>query len=189
MALEDLAMMRPLFNTTVLYPSDAVCAEQLTCEAAKTDGIVYIRTGRPKVKVIYGNEESFPIGGSKTVRSSGADTVTVVAAGVTLFEALEAADTLKASGVAVRVIDAYSIKPIDVATLRKAATETKRLITVEDHSIYGGLGEAVCQSVSGLAPVTVLGVSKIPQSGQPRELMGVYGIDSKAIIAAIKERA
>jgi transketolase len=186
MALEDLAMMRPLFNTTVLYPSDAVCAEALTCEAAKADGIVYIRTGRPKVKVIYGNDESFPIGGSKTVRSSGADTVTVVAAGVTLFEAIEAADKLKAEGIAVRVIDAYSIKPIDSAALVKAAKETKRLITVEDHSVNGGLGDAVCQAVTGLAPVTLLGIRKVPQSGQPKELMAAYGIDAAAIIKAIK---
>ncbi len=186
MALEDLAMMRPLFNTTVLYPSDAVCAEALTAEAAKTDGIVYIRTGRPKVKVIYGNEESFPIGGSKTVRSSASDTVTVVAAGVTLFEAIEAADKLKAEGIAVRVIDAYSIKPIDTATLVKAAKETKRLITVEDHSVNGGLGDAVCQAVAGLAPVTLLGIRKVPQSGQPKELMAAYGIDAAAIVAAVK---
>ena len=186
MALEDLAMMRPLFNTTVLYPSDAVCAEKLVWEAARTNGIVYIRTGRPKVKVIYGNDESFPVGGSKTVRSSANDTATVVAAGVTLFEALAAHDILKAEGIAIRVIDAYSIKPIDTATLRKAATETKRLITVEDHSPQGGLGDAVCQAVTGLAPVTLLGVRDVPRSGQPRELMAAYGIDAAAIVAAVK---
>jgi len=186
MALEDLAMMRPLFNTTVLYPSDAVCAERLVYEAAKTDGIVYIRTSRPKTKVLYEANETFPVGGSKVLRASGSDEATVVAAGVTVYEALAAWEKLKAEGIAIRVIDAYSIKPIDAVTLIRAAAETHRLFTVEDHSVNGGLGEAVCQAVAGKAPVTLLGVRKVPQSGTPKELLAAYGIDAAAIVAAVK---
>jgi transketolase len=188
MALEDLAMMRPLFNTTVLYPSDAVSAEKLVFEAAQTDGIVYIRTGRPKTKVIYDNKEAFPIGGSKILRSSAKDSAVVVAAGVTLYEALKAYDALKAEGLLVRVIDAYSIKPLDEVTMVRAAAETKFVVTVEDHSAFGGLGDAVCQAVAGRAPVKVLAVRRVPQSGTPAELMAVCGIDAKAIVAAVKSR-
>lgn len=186
MALEDLAMMRPIFNATVLYPSDAVCAEKLVFEAARTDGIVYIRTGRPKTKVIYETAESFPIGGSKVLRSSGGDKATVVAAGVTLYEALAAHDALKAEGIPVRVIDAYSIKPVDAATLRQAAAETRRIVTVEDHSPHGGLGDAVAQAVGGAAVVKLLGVSRVPQSGPPKKLLSACGIDALAIVAAVK---
>ncbi|MEK7475870.1 MAG: transketolase [Candidatus Coatesbacteria bacterium] len=186
MALEDLAMMRPLFNTTVLYPSDAVCAERLVYEAAKTDGIVYIRTSRPKTKVLYDANETFPVGGSKVLRASGSDQATVVAAGVTVYEALIAWEKLKTEGIAIRVVDAYSIKPIDTATLQRAALETKKMVTVEDHSPNGGLGEAVCQAVAGKAPVTLLGVRKVPQSGTPTELLAAYGIDAAAIVAAVK---
>ncbi|MEK7767800.1 MAG: transketolase C-terminal domain-containing protein, partial [bacterium] len=188
MALEDLAMTRPLFNMTVLYPSDAVCAEKLVFAAAQTDGLVYIRTSRPKTKVLYPVTEEFPIGGSKVLRASAADRATLIGAGVTLYEALEAHDLLKAQGIAVRVIDAYSIKPLDEATIVKAAAETKFVVTVEDHSVNGGLGDAVCQAVAGRAPVKVLGVRKVPQSGAPKELMGVYGIDAKAVVAAVQER-
>lgn len=188
MALEDLAMMRPIFNASVLYPSDAVCAEKLVFEAARADGIVYIRTSRPKTKVLYDNQETFPIGGSKTLRSSSADRAVVVAAGVTLYEALAAADTLKAEGIAIRVIDAYSIKPLDDIAINKAAAETKYVVTVEDHSVHGGLGDAVCQVVAGRAPVRVLAIRKVPQSGSAKELLGVYGIDANAIVAAVKER-
>lgn len=188
MALEDLAMMRPIFNASVLYPSDAVCAVRCVYAAAKADGIVYIRTSRPKTKVIYPATEEFTIGGSKTLRSSAADRATIVAAGVTLYEALEAADRLKADGIAVRVIDAYSIKPLDEASVVKAAAETKYLVTVEDHSIQGGLGDAVCQAVAGRCAVRVLGIRKVPQSGAPKELLAAYGIDAQAIVAAVKER-
>ncbi len=188
MALEDLAMMRPIFNMSVLYPSDAVCAEKLVFEAAQADGLVYIRTSRPKTKIIYGDQDSFPIGGSKVLRSSPQDRAVVIGAGVTLYEALEAHDILKGEGVAIRVIDAYSIKPLDEITINKAAAETKYVVTVEDHSPHGGLGDAVCQAVAGRAPVRVLGVRKVPQSGVAKELLAAYGIDAKAIVAAIKER-
>ncbi len=183
MGLEDLAMFRAVFGSTVLYPSDGVAAERLTALAAQTEGIVYIRTSRPKTKVIYPPDERFSVGGSKTLRSSSKDVATVVAAGVTLHEALKAHDALAREGIAIRVIDLYSIKPIDEETLRRAAAETKRLITVEDHCQAGGLGEAV--AALGLAP-KILAVRKIPRSGKPQELARYAGIDAEAIIAAAK---
>jgi transketolase len=186
MALEDLAMMRAITSSTVLYPSDAVSAEKLTAEAARTPGLVYIRTSRPKTKVIYSNDEAFPVGGSKTLRSSAGDQATVVAAGVTVPEALAAADTLAKEGVAVRVIDLYSVKPIDVKTLQEAADATKRIVTVEDHSVCGGIGEAVASAVAGRARVEILGIRHVPRSGKPGELMKAHGIDAGSIVEAVK---
>jgi transketolase len=186
MALEDLAMMRAITGSTVLYPSEAVSAERLVELAARTPGIVYIRTSRPKTKVLYANDEAFTVGGSKTVRSSGNDRVTIVAAGVTLSEALIAHDRLAAEGVATRVIDLYCVKPVDVETLRRAASETRALLTVEDHSVCGGIGEAVAAAVSGRAPVTLLGVHEIPRSGKPAELMAHHGLDADAIVKAVR---
>ncbi|HEY6547699.1 MAG TPA: transketolase, partial [Vicinamibacteria bacterium] len=177
MALEDLAMMRALTKSTVLYPSDAVSAEKLGAEAAKTPGLVYIRTSRPKTKVLYAPDEAFPVGGSKTLRSSAADRATVVAAGVTVPEALAAHEALAKEGVAVRVIDLYSVKPLDAATLVAAAEATGRIVTVEDHSVCGGIGEAVASAVSGRALVVILGVREVPRSGKPAELMKAHGID------------
>lgn len=188
MALEDLAMMRPIFNCAVLYPSDAVCAEKIVFEAANWEGMAYIRTGRPKTAVIYPNEEEFPIGGSKVLRSSGSDKAAVVAAGVTLYEALKAHEMLREQGVCIRVIDAYSIKPIDEAAIQKAGTETGLLVSVEDHSVNGGLGDAVCQAAAGKCPVRVLGVRQVPRSGSPKELMEMCGIDAKSIVAAVLGR-
>lgn len=186
MALEDLAMMRAVTAASVLYPCDAVSGERVVETAARTPGMVYIRTSRPKTKVIYANDEEFPLGGSKTLRSSAADAVTVVAAGVTVFEALAAFDALAKQGIAVRVIDLYSVKPMDAATLRKAAAETKAIVTVEDHSVCGGIGEAVAAAVAGRAPVEILGVREIPRSGKPAELMRAHGIDAEAIVAAVQ---
>ena len=186
MALEDLAMMRALLGTTVLYPGDAVSAERLTVAAAHTPGIVYIRTSRPKTPVLYANDEPFPVGGSKTLRSSEADAVTVVGAGVTLHEALAAHEKLKADGIAVRVIDLYSVKPIDVDTLIRAAGETRAIVTVEDHSVCGGIGEAVAAVVAGRARVEMLGVREIPRSGKPAELLAAHGIDADAIARAVR---
>ena len=186
MALEDLAMMRAVTGSTVLYPSDAVSAERLVEAAAHTPGVVYIRTSRPKTKVIYGNGEYFPVGQSKTLRSSGDDAATVVAAGVTVPEALAAHDALAKEGIAVRVIDLYSVKPVDDETLRKAAAETGRIVTVEDHSVHGGIGDAVAAVVSGLAPVEMLGVRETPRSGKPAELMRAHGIDAESIAAAVR---
>jgi transketolase len=189
MALEDLAMMRGLLGTTVLYPSDAVSAERLVETAARTPGIVYIRTSRPKTRVLYDNGEAFPVGGSKTLRSGAKDRVTIVAAGVTVAEALKAHETLAADGIAARVIDLYSVKPVDEATLRKAAEETRGIVTVEDHSACGGIGEAVAAAVAGRTPVEILGVRDIPRSGKPDELMKAYGISAEAIVAAARRLA
>jgi transketolase len=186
MALEDLAMMRAITASTVLYPSDAVSAEKLTAEAAKTPGLVYIRTSRPKTKVLYGNDEAFPVGGSKTLRSSDRDQVTVVAAGVTVPEALAAADSLAKEGIAARVIDLYSVKPVDTKSLQDAADATKRMVTVEDHSVCGGIGEAVASAVAGRARMEILGVRHVPRSGKPGELMKAHGLDAGAIVAAVK---
>jgi transketolase len=186
MALEDLAMMRALLDTTVLYPSDAVSAERLVEAAARTRGIVYIRTSRPKTPVIYANDEAFPVGGSKTLRSSAKDVVTLVGAGVTLHEALVAHDLLARAGVAARVIDLYSIKPLDVATLRRAANETGLIVTVEDHGLCGGIGEAVAAAVAGLCRVELLGVCNIPRSAAPTELLATHGIDAAAIAAKVQ---
>lgn len=186
MALEDLAMMRALLNTTVLYPCDAVSAERLVEAAAHTPGIVYIRTSRPKTPVIYPNDERFPVGGSKTLRSSVKDAVTVVGAGVTLHEALAAHDTLAKEGIAIRVIDLYSLKPLDAPTLVRAAEETDAILTVEDHGVCGGLGEAVAAAVAGRARVEIVGVREIPRSGTPTELMHLHGLDAVSIVAAVK---
>jgi transketolase len=189
MALEDLAMMRALLGTTVLYPSDAVSGERLVETAARTPGLVYIRTSRPKTKVLYDNGEAFPVGGSKTLRSSPKDRVTIVAAGVTVAEALKAHEALGKDGIAVRVIDLYSVKPVDEATLRKAAEETRAIVTVEDHSAAGGIGDAVAAAVSGRTRVEILGVRDVPRSGKPEELMKAYGISAESIVEAVRRMA
>jgi transketolase len=189
MALEDLAMMRALLGTTVLYPSDAVSGERLVETAARTPGIVYIRTSRPKTKVLYDNGEAFPVGGSKTLRSGPKDRVTIVAAGVTVAEALKAHEALGKDGIAARVIDLYSVKPVDEATLRKAAEETRGIVTVEDHSASGGIGDAVAAAVAGRTRVEILGVREIPRSGKPEELMKAYGISAESIVEAARRLA
>jgi transketolase len=187
MALEDLAMMRALVKATVLYPSDAVSAERAVETAARTEGIVYIRTSRPKTPVLYANDEPFPVGGSKTLRQSAKDAITVVAAGVTLFEALTAHDRLQKDGLAVRVIDLYSVQPLDTETLRRAAAETRGIVVVEDHSARGGIGEAVAAAVAGKTRVQILAVREIPRSGKPNELLRAHGIDADAIVRAVRE--
>jgi len=186
MALEDLAMMRGVVPATVLYPSDAVSAEKLTELAGKTKGVVYLRMSRPKTAILYPNDEKFEVGGSKVVRSSPKDVVTVVGVGVTLHEALAAHAELAAAGIAIRVIDLYSLKPVDTATLLKAAAETKGFVTVEDHGACGGLGEAVASAVAGRSRIEILAVRELPRSGTPTELMHAYGIDKDAIVAAVK---
>jgi transketolase len=186
MALEDLAMMRAITGSTVLYPSDAVSAERCLETAANTAGVVYIRTTRPKTAVLYGNDETFPVGGSKTLRSDPADRVTIVAAGITVREALAAHEALAQEGISARVIDLYSVKPIDVATLQRAAAETRAVVTVEDHSVCGGIGDAVAAAVAGRAPITILGVREIPRSGPPEVLMDAHGLTSRHIVAAAR---
>jgi transketolase len=191
MGLEDLAMMRAIPGSKVLYPSDAVCAEKLVEQMARTRGICYLRTSRPKTPIIYGNAESFPIGGAKVVRQSDGDKVTVVAAGVTLFEALKAADTLKSEGVGITVIDAYSVKPLGRDTIKGAALKTNNtVITVEDHYTEGGLGDAVAGELSpdGIR-VHKLAVTELPHSGKADELLAKYGINAEAIVNKVKALA
>jgi transketolase len=189
MALEDLSMMTAQPNITVLYPADAVSAERLLVAAAYHEGPVYIRTSRPKLPVIYDSNETFPIGGCKVVRQSAHDTATVIGAGVTLFEALKAHDELAAQKIHIRVIDLYSVQPIDAATLIAAGRETGRLITVEDHYVSGGIGDAVARAVGseGLT-VTRLAVREIPRSGKPDELLDRFGISARHIVAAVNKR-
>lgn len=189
MALEDLAMCRAEPNYAVLYPSDGVSAERLVVLAAQHPGPVYIRTSRPKTPVIYKNDEVFEIGGLKVLRESGHDVATVIGAGVTVFEALKAYEELKAAGIAIRVIDLYSVAPVDGKGLVAAARATGgRLITVEDHYAAGGLGDAVAEAVAE-AGFTVhrLAVREIPRSGKSEELLERFGISAAHIVRAVRE--
>ena len=189
MALEDLAMMRAQPNVTVLYPCDGVSTERLVERMAYHPGPVYMRTSRPKTPVIYGADETFEIGGLKVLRESATDVATVIAAGVTVFEALRAYDELLAQGIHIRVIDLYCLQPIDAATLLACARETHgRLITVEDHYAGGGIGDAVASAVAaGGVTVHRLAVREIPRSGTPAQLLDAYGISARHIVAAVKE--
>jgi len=184
MGLEDLAIFRSLLNSIVLYPCDAVSSEKLTCLMANYEGISYLRTTRPKTPVIYSNDEEFHVGGSKVLRQSRSDEVTIVAAGITVHEALKANDKLRGVGVSARVIDCYSVKPIDAETLEKASEETRHIITVEDHYAEGGLGEAVASLGLGSH---ILAVRKMPHSGTPAELMAEQEIDAEGIVRKVKE--
>ncbi|CAL9393510.1 transketolase [Streptomyces sp. enrichment culture] len=189
MGLEDLAMMRAIHGSTVLYPCDANQAARLVAEMAGLEGIRYLRTSRGESKVIYGPDEEFPVGGSKVLRSSDADRLTVVAAGVTLHEALAAADALAADGIPVRVIDLYSVKPVDRATLRAAAEETGCLVTVEDHRREGGIGDAVLDAFTDGRPVprlVRLAVTTMPGSATPAEELHAAGIDAESIEATAR---
>ncbi len=188
MALEDLAMMRAVGGSTVLYPSDAVSAEKLVAEAARAEGITYIRTSRPATPVLYGNNEEFPIGGSKIVKSSTNDKATLVGAGVTLHESIKAAGILAEKGINVRVIDLYSIKPVDSRTLQQAAKETGLIITVEDHYPEGGLGESVRSALGDVeCRFRSLAIGGIPRSGAPDQLLNLFGIDAENIVKAVVE--
>ena len=189
MALEDLAMMRAVQGSTVLYPSDAVSAAALVDEMARTDGISYLRTTRGAYPVLYGAEESFRPGGSKILRSGPSDAVTLIGAGVTLHECLRAADQLALDGIHARVIDLYSIKPIDTDTLVAAADATGgRLVVAEDHHPEGGLGSAVAAALleAGVQQLRLahLSVSELPASGTPAELLAAAGIDAPHIASA-----
>ena len=188
MALEDLAMMRAVHGSTVLYPCDGNQTAKLVAAMADRDGIVYMRTTRANTPVIYSASESFPIGGSKVVRSAADDKVTIVSAGITVHEAIKAADALAKENVKVRVIDAYSLKPIDAKTLQAAVSATGgRLVVVEDHWPEGGLGEAVLTALAGTAlSFRHLAVTDMPASGKPAELLHAAGIDADCIAAAVK---
>ena len=188
MGLEDLALFRPIPGCVVLYPSDAFSAEACLDTAARHRGLCYIRTTRPATPLLYSKNEPFPVGGSKTLRKSENDVATVVAAGITVFEALKAYEELKKNGITVRVIDAYSVQPLDVAGLRRAAAETGgRMVVIEDHYAGGGLGEAVAGALAGAAAIKHLCIRELPRSGKPDELMDKYGISARHIAAAVRE--
>jgi transketolase len=187
MGLEDLAMFRAVPGSVVLYPCDGVSAERLVAEAARIRGICYIRMSRPKTPVLYANDEQFPVGGSKILRRSEQDRATVIGAGITVHEALKAAETLASEGIRIRVIDAYSVKPVDRATILTSAKQSgANLIVVEDHYEEGGLGDAVLNAVGNAARVIKLAVREIPRSGPPEALLDTYGISSKHIVQAVK---
>jgi transketolase len=191
MALEDLAAFRAVHGSTVLYPCDGNQTAALTTLMADLPGVSYLRTTRGDTPVIYEPDERFAVGGSRVLRSSDGDQLTIVAAGVTVHEALTAADQLAEDGISARVIDAYSIKPIDAATIRRAALDTGRIITVEDHWPEGGLGDAVLAALavpgSTLPIVVKLAVSAMPASATPAEQLHAAGIDAEAIVEAADE--
>jgi transketolase len=188
MALEDLAAFRAVHGSTVLYPSDGNSTARLVAEMADLEGIVFLRTTRAATPVLYGSDEDFPVGGSKVVRDG--DDVTIVGAGITLHEALKAADALAEEGVSARVIDLYSVKPVDTETLRAAAEATGAIVTVEDHWPEGGLGEAVLSVFAEddeKPSIVLLAVKDMPGSGKPDELIAAAGIDAEHIAAAARK--
>jgi transketolase len=188
MGLEDIAMFRTLLDSVVLYPADAVSTEKLVEEMARHTGIAYLRTTRKDTPILYRNDEVFRIGGSKILKSNRADIAVIAAAGITVHEALRAYEELKKENILVRVIDLYSIKPLDSAALVHAARDTGAVITVEDHYAEGGLGEAVLSALSGTGvPVHSLAVRKMPRSGKPDELLGYEGISFRGIMEATKK--
>jgi transketolase len=194
MALEDLAMMRAVHGSTVLYPSDGTSTAALVVAMASTPGISYLRTTRGSYPGLYPAGEPFPVGGSKVLRTSDADEVTLIGAGVTLHACLEAADALAADGIRARVIDCYSVKPLDTATLTAAAHATGgRIVVAEDHHPEGGLGEAVTETlVAARQPelfVIHLAVREMPGSGTSEELLAWAGIDAAHIAAAARRLA
>jgi transketolase len=189
MALEDVASLRAVHGSTVLHPSDANQTARLVAEMADRPGISYVRTLRGKTTVRTAPDETVQIGGSRTVRAGDRDELTIVACGITVGEAERAAERLESEGIGVRVIDCYSIKPIDAATLRTAAAQTSGMITVEDHWPEGGLGDAVLAAMAEQPehpPVIKLAVTELPGSGKPAELMHAAGIDADAILTAAR---
>ena len=192
MALEDLASLRAVHGSTVLYPSDANQAAALVPQMAERPGIVFMRTTREKTPILYQPGEEFRIGGARVVRRSDQDAVTIIGAGITLHESIKAADALRDDGISARVIDLYSVKPIDAETVLAAARETGAIVTVEDHWPEGGLGDAVLDVLAGEQPhpvVRKLAVSGMPGSGTPAELLAAAGIDAAHIVGAARELA
>jgi transketolase len=191
MALEDLAMMRAVHGSTVLYPADGNATVKLIRHMLELPGISYLRTAREKTPTLYDADEEFPVGGSKTLRASEDDQATIVGAGVTVYEALKAADQLAGDGVGVRVVDAYSVKPIDTKALRAALTETGLIVVVEDHWVEGGLGDAVLEALAAggadlSGRVIKLAVTNMPGSGTPEELRDWAGISAGKIARAVR---
>ena len=190
MALEDVASLRAIHSSVVLHPCDANQTAKLVVAMADTKGIVFLRTLRPNTPVIYGPDEEFSVGGSRVIRSSEDDAVTIVGMGITVHEALKAADSLEEDGIKARVIDAYSVKPIDADTLQAAAEATGKIVTVEDHFPEGGLGDAVLAALAEQDEhprVVKLAVREMPRSGKADELLSAYGIDAEHIEAAVRQ--
>ncbi|PIO64941.1 Transketolase, pyridine binding domain protein [Teladorsagia circumcincta] len=190
MALEDLAIFRAIPGSTVFYPSDGVSAERATELAANTKGIVFIRTGRPALPVLYQNEEPFAIGKAKIVKQSDNDKIVLIGAGVTLYECLKAAEQLEKSGVHACVIDPFTIKPLDQETIVKQAKRVGgKILTVEDHYPAGGIGEAVSSAVADHTDIRVhsICVQTVPRSGTPDELIDLYGISARHIVEAVNK--
>jgi len=190
MALEDIAMFRSLPGCTLFYPSDAVSTERAVELAANTRGICFVRVSRPATAVIYGNDEQFQIGKAKIVRRSNSDQVLVIASGITLSESIAAADLLAAKGINIRVMDPFTIKPLDIAAVKEhAAACGGRVITVEDHYPEGGLGDAVLGAVADCRNVVVrkLAVNAVPRSGPPMELLEMFGISANCIARAVND--
>jgi len=187
MGLEDLAVFRPIPGCVVLYPSDAFSAEACVEAAARHQGLSYIRTTRPATPLLYSSEEPFPIGGSKVLRRGDGDAATVIAAGITVLEALKAHEELKKENIGLRVIDAYSVQPLDRETIVREAGQTGgRIVVAEDHFQAGGLGEAVAASLAGEGRIVHLCVRELPRSGKPDELLAAYGISASHIVRAVK---
>eukprot|EP00063_Salmo_salar_P048137 XP_014022972.1 PREDICTED: transketolase-like [Salmo salar] len=190
MGLEDIAMFRAIPTATIFYPSDGVSIEKAVELAASTKGVCYIRTSRPEKPIIYSSNEDFHVGQAKVVHQSTEDKVTVIGAGITLHEAVAAAEMLKKERIFIRVIDPFTIKPLDSKTIIEHARQTRgRILTVEDHYYEGGLGEAVCSAVVNEQGFTLqrLAVAHVPRSGKPNELLKIYGIDREAICQAIRK--
>jgi transketolase len=188
MGLEDMALFTPIPGCVVLYPCDAPSAEACVETMARYNGMTYLRTTRPATPVLYKKGDEFPVGGSKVIKKSRHDKALIVAAGITVFEALKAYEVLKKKGIPVRIMDAYCIKPVDRAGLIKNAEETgSKVVAVEDHYPSGGLGCAVLQALGGKAEVIHLAVDSLPRSGKPEELLDKYGISAKHIIEAVEK--
>jgi transketolase len=188
MGLEDISIFRPIPGCVVLYPSDAVSTEACVESLARHKGISYLRTSRPAMAVLYKKDEKFPIGGSKVLKRSRNDNVTVIAAGITVHETLKAYEILKKEGIFIRLIDAYSIQPIDqMGIQRELRSGGNKVIVVEDHFQNGGLGDAVSSALAGKTKIVHLAVKDLPRSGQPNELLDKYGISANHIISAVKK--
>lgn len=185
MALEDLSLFRCILNSVVLYPSDGVSTKNLVPLMSEHTGISYMRTTRADTPILYADTEKFEFGGSKTLKSSDDDKVTVLAAGITLHEALKAYEELQKQGINIRVVDLYSVKPLDLETIKKACQETNALIVVEDHYPEGGMYEAICGSGVATRPTHSLAVNKMSRSGTPEELLAYEEIDAAAIIKKV----
>ncbi len=188
MGLEDLGMFRSIPGCAVLYPCDAYSTEACVESLAKYRGLSYIRTTRPATPLLYSREDKFPIGGSKIIKRSKDDKATVIAAGITVHEALKAYEELRRENISIRIIDAYSVQPIDKDNITKEVAKTgRKAVVVEDHFQNGGLGDAVAQALNGKAEIVHLAINDMPRSGKPEELLDKYGIDAEHIKSAVKK--